>query len=156
MHSDSGPFLHKDIAHRNIAISCATYLASSTCFIDPTVSESEIRLRVVKGYHGLDRYAQEYWLDHLLEFARLHTTVNASPGNDLFERLKGLRRFEKADFSLEFTAELSCVDVATTDNERLSMFDCEPELRKLLAYFLVFRGIMNREKQIQENLDGEL
>ena len=154
LHIDSGPFLRKDIAHRNIAFSCAAYLTSSLCFIEPTISEYENRLRVVKGYHSLHRYAQEYWFEHLLEFARLRSTLTLSSDNDLIERVRALRRFEKEDLPPEFSVELSCRDVSSSDSN--SILENEPEIQEFLDKVLVFRDIVNKEKQIQENPEGEL
>ena len=137
-----------------MAFSCATYLASSLCFIQPTVTEHEIRLRIIRGYHSLHHYAQEYWLEHLLQFVRLHEIPKSSQ-KDLIGRLKALLRFEKNNPTPEFTAEMSRVDVVSSKNTDLSMFDSEPEIRKLLDKVLVFRDFRTREKQVQRTLEGK-
>ena len=120
------------------------------------MTEHEIRLRVIKGYHGLHHYAQEYWLEHLLQFARLHKTPISSPQKDLIGRIKVLLQFEKKNPMPEFTAELSRVDVAPSISTDLSMFDSEPEIRKLLDKVLVFRDFRTREKQVQRTLEGKV
>lgn len=51
-----------------MATACISYLCSSFDLIDERVADSEKFLGVLRSYHGLHLYANEYWLQHLLAF----------------------------------------------------------------------------------------
>jgi hypothetical protein len=71
LHQASGPFLKYVKARYDIAFACITYLNTTHYFRDPNTSEDSLRLQVVKGFHGLYHYASNFWLKHLLQYAKV-------------------------------------------------------------------------------------
>lgn len=66
-------------AHHNISIACIAYLHTSFNFIDPQFSAEKNNINVVKGFHGLHLYANEYWLAHLITYANMHEITEQLP-----------------------------------------------------------------------------
>ncbi|OCL02271.1 hypothetical protein AOQ84DRAFT_382837 [Glonium stellatum] len=61
-------------AHHNISLACIAYLRTSFNFVDPQFPAEQKNTNVVKGFHGLHLYVNEYWLMRfILEF--IQTTV---------------------------------------------------------------------------------
>lgn len=52
-----------------VLLSTATYLCSAFKLVDNTVSEREKTLEILKGFHDLQVYANEYFDHHLLIYA---------------------------------------------------------------------------------------
>jgi len=67
----SGPFIHAGQAHYSIAFSCITNLTSSfivvPCLSD-VQTEQNIERMIVSGAFGLQRYAHQFWSQHILAY----------------------------------------------------------------------------------------
>jgi hypothetical protein len=79
-------------AHYNVSIACIAYLRTSFNFIDPQFSAEQNSINVVKGFHGLHLYANEYWLAHLIAYANMHEITEPLPvtPSSLVEQLLAL------------------------------------------------------------------
>jgi hypothetical protein len=67
----SGPFLRETIGCRDISIACAVYLTNALRVLSPSFSEHDRNCLVGKGLHGFHLYAHEFWVEHLLGFAKI-------------------------------------------------------------------------------------
>lgn len=67
----SGPVLEPAKSQVTIATSCVSYLCFSSRVFGHHASEDSALHSVVSGCHGLQRYANEYWLKHSLAVAKL-------------------------------------------------------------------------------------
>ena len=76
-HSNTFAALQPAQAHVTVSLSCVLYLASSLKFVDPSVSERDIRDQVIQGWHELLLYACDHWLDHLEALAKSPTRLSA-------------------------------------------------------------------------------
>jgi uncharacterized protein CbrC (UPF0167 family) len=61
---------------------------SCLCFLDDKISESVINSRVVKGFHGLHQYANEFWFQHLLQYAKYEYAVEDEDLEELLEEIE--------------------------------------------------------------------
>ena len=66
-------------AHHNVSIACIAYLCTSFNFIDPQFSAEQNSINIVKGFHGLHLYANEYWLTHLITYANMRGNTEPLP-----------------------------------------------------------------------------
>jgi hypothetical protein len=66
-------------AHHNVSIACIAYLCTSFNFIDPQFSAEQNSINIVKGFHGLHLYANEYWLTHLITYANMRGNAEPLP-----------------------------------------------------------------------------
>jgi hypothetical protein len=132
MHQHSGPFLSDNKAHYDLASSCLNYMNSSTCFIDPTFSKDTLKIKVLKGFHGLHHYANEFWFQHLFQYARWQDPVDDEDLDEPLQEVEGF--FWKQTPGV---AKLKLDDTTSTDGIRsqLEVFD-----------ILTFRKFLSQEK----------
>jgi len=67
----SGPFIHTGEAHCSIAFSCITNLTSSFVVVQRLSdgqSQQDIERMVVSGIFGLQRYAHDFWSQHVIAY----------------------------------------------------------------------------------------
>ena len=75
--SESGPFLRREWAHLQQTITCTQVLLSGLILFNNPFNDHEKSLRAVRGVHGLHIYANEFWIEHLLNLAEAHTSCNS-------------------------------------------------------------------------------
>lgn len=83
----SGPFIAEKRAHHDIAFACVAYLANSFELIDDQVSKGSLLIRVAGGFDGLQLYANAFWLDHVLAYVDISTTLDADASCPLVMQL---------------------------------------------------------------------
>ncbi|KAH6689939.1 hypothetical protein BKA61DRAFT_585139 [Leptodontidium sp. MPI-SDFR-AT-0119] len=78
------PLLQYHQMHRDLAYSCLNYMKSTICFIDPTFTEHQLKIRILRGFHDFHNYAQEFWFQHLLQYAKCEeqTESNVSENSE--------------------------------------------------------------------------
>ncbi|KAL9085448.1 MAG: hypothetical protein Q9165_007598 [Trypethelium subeluteriae] len=59
-----GHFVHGLLPHYDIAFACTSYLLKGLKLVDPDYSEDQSLMDVARGYHGLQIYSNEFWLEH--------------------------------------------------------------------------------------------
>ena len=141
---DHGAFLHYPRAHYNIAFSCVNYLRSSFCFVSPALSQAQLQVRVLKGFHGLHHYANEFWFQHLLQYAKCDDPVE----DDQIDELLGeLEEFWKESPGT-IVQKLKLDDTTSADNIELQLdvFDTMPQARRMGLDILTFRRFITQEK----------
>ena len=117
-------------------------MISSLCFIDPTYSEDALRLRVLKGYHGLHLYSSEFWFTHLLQYANREDPVE---DEDLDEPLQEIEEFWKTDPG---SASLKLDDTTSVDNieSQLDVLKHISNSRGMGFDIMRFRKFLSQEK----------
>ncbi|KAL9102668.1 MAG: hypothetical protein Q9187_009098, partial [Circinaria calcarea] len=150
LHHNSGPFLREVDAHYNIAFSCISYLLTSFCLVDSSLPDDEIRLQIVKGYHGLHNYADEFWSEHLLQYINLVDNFDYTTSLSLIKQLEKLLPFQKLSRSQEFCSELDGMKTLLTVSSRLSGLSSLPKVKIFLYEVLAFREILAHEKHRQK------
>ncbi|KAH8650674.1 hypothetical protein BGZ60DRAFT_462571, partial [Tricladium varicosporioides] len=143
----SGPFLDFTQAHHNIAFSCISYLSESFILINPSVSEDEVKTRVVKGYHGLHHYANEFWAEHLLRYSELNGGLDTSTSNSLIQQAQKLAEVEEASQksrhkSILRVSETFAAEINST--LRLSYLNNVTTVKVLVGNVLAFRASLAR------------
>ncbi|KAI3317050.1 hypothetical protein HD806DRAFT_516144 [Xylariaceae sp. AK1471] len=63
----SGPYLSETQVQSDFARACVKYLHTSTIFLSE-IDSRRAAAEIVKGYHNLFPYAQEFWIEHLTSF----------------------------------------------------------------------------------------
>ncbi|KAI9708049.1 MAG: hypothetical protein M1820_004253 [Bogoriella megaspora] len=59
------------VPHYDIALACTNYLLVGLTLVSPSYDEHQRLVDVGKGLHGLQIYANEFWLEHTLAYASL-------------------------------------------------------------------------------------
>ena len=151
----SGPFLLENNAQQIITLSCVSYLTSSFMLIDPEYSEITAKRSVVKGYHSLQFYANEFWLQHLLALSSdPNTCFTDTKYKTLLERLRNLCNAHKKIQSLRnYVPSLSATLGLDSPEIDLDCLNYEPTTKKLASQVLAFRQAI-KHRQTKE-LDSE-
>lgn len=155
LHPASGPFLQLEQAHYNVCFSCTAHLSTTSCLIDPSFLESQLRLRIVKGFHGLHLYANRFWFAHLLEYLKSHGRLDTTVPAALTRQLHCLSQFRKESQSPEFHAELRAIGPLQSIETCTATLDNLPDTKSLVQNILAYRQILAQETHTQKTSDGE-
>jgi hypothetical protein len=150
LHEASGPFLFYNRAHYDLAFSCISYMNTSICFIDPSYSEETLKIRVLKGFHGLHHYANEFWFQHLLQYAKREDPVE---DEDLDEPLEEIQEFWKGDPG---SVHLKLDDTTSADNieVQLDVLASLSNAKQMGLDILTFRKFLSQEKYSHQEPEG--
>jgi hypothetical protein len=155
LHTASGPFLSYVHSHYDIALSCVTYLNTSACFYNPNTSVDDLRVRVAKGFHGLHPYANEYWFQHLLQYAKCLDNMD-DPQYQLEAGLEELLGFWKKDPG-SYASSKKLDDTTTADSiqNQVEPLSDSPWLERMGLDLLTFRANLSQEKFAHLDAHGE-
>jgi hypothetical protein len=128
-------------------------LNTSFCFYDPYFREDDLKLRVLQGLHGLHHYANEFWFQHLLQYAKSGELVNTS--DEMDDAIKGLLKAWKQDPGIAAKA-LKLDDTTTKDNiENEIEALCESWTAHPMGQdILTLRAFLAQEKHAHQEADG--
>ena len=70
------------------SIACIACLDSALWVFSPACADEQRNLRVLRGLHGFQLYAHEYWIDHLLISASHHQTFQYHESKVLINTLE--------------------------------------------------------------------
>lgn len=123
---------------------------SSFCFLDPALSEDALRLRVLKGFHGLHLYANEYWFQHLLQYAKREDPVQ---DEHLEEPLEAIEAFWKG---VPGSAKLKLDDTTSADNieGELDVLASMSNAQQMGIDIMMFRKFLSQEKYSHQDSDS--
>jgi len=130
------------------------YMNSSLCFIDQRYSENALQIRVVKGFHGLHHYANEFWFQHLLQYAKTGNTVE---DEDLDEPLEEIREFWKdAPGVGAKTLKLDDTTSAEIILSQLEAMDSMEQAQEMGLDILTFRKFLSQENNSHQDSESKL
>lgn len=139
------PFLSYTRAQYDLAFACMSYMRSTMRFIDVQTTENERRLRVLRGLHGLHHYANEFWFQHFLQYAK----SKDYPVNDdeLDEFIEDLSDFWKHDPGIG-AKRLKIDDTTSADSIANQLQDLAdmPQAHDMGLDLLTFRRFLSQEK----------
>ncbi|CZR69490.1 related to vegetatible incompatibility protein HET-E-1 [Phialocephala subalpina] len=138
------PFIWRENAHLDIAFSCTAVLNS--CFILlPTLStDSERAAIIVRGFHGLLVYADKFWHKHIQEYCGVLIRQQRQFSPELLSQLCLLLRFTKSGGQALQTSTRESED-DKTEEARLEVLRCVPDVQMLLSNVIRFRAIVEKE-----------
>ena len=131
------------------------YLSTSPCLIHPSVPEDQLRLRIVKGYHGLHLYAIEFWTEHLLQYAKSQSGLDPTVSAPLIEQLQRLLGFRRESQTAEFATEQLAMGASLPIETCTSALKDLPNIESLVKDVLMYRQILGQEKHTQKDPEGE-
>lgn len=114
-------------------------------FIQSAVSTTERQLRVLKGFHGLHNYANEFWFQHFLQYAK---SIDYPVDNDELDEFVGdLSVFWKHDPGVG-AKKLKLDDTTSADNiaHQLQAMENMPQAHSMGLDLFTFRKFLSQEK----------
>ena len=133
----SAPFIVKEKALFNISFSCIAYLNTSLCLLPDNSTPQEQAAIIVSGFHGLQLYANAFWIDHFLSYCDLLAKKRAKPPDELVSQLSKLLEFQKNSCQLD---QHDCPDLVD-DFDVLTHF---PQVRNFISMVMAFRTSLKR------------
>jgi hypothetical protein len=132
------PLVFRENAMLTITFSCVAYLNTSKALLPESSTDQERAAMVLSGFHGLQTYANTFWLNHLLEYSDILTEKKAPIPEDLTSQLKKLLEFRKDPVS-------SRVDISLRSDERFEVFNTIPEMRDFISTIISFRADLRNQ-----------
>ncbi|PQE30183.1 hypothetical protein CJF32_00003614 [Rutstroemia sp. NJR-2017a WRK4] len=108
-------------------------------------SEEEQVLRVVKGFHGLHTYANEFLAQHTLRYAELQYRCNAPFSETLIVLLSRLLCLRKKNMPITFISASRELKAVPDIEQRLAQTNLPPSLRSFMRDMLIFKEISNQD-----------
>jgi hypothetical protein len=117
-------------------------------------SNHQRAMRILRGFHGLHIYAQEFWTYHLLEFCALNNSgdlqTNQLPA-ELSKQLEKLLDFKKPS---KYGSTHSQNDLDLSTSHDLSTFTPLPRVKDLLLATLAFRKAPKPKHALDQSQKG--
>ena len=155
----SGPFLRAALGHSNIALSCTMWLSDSFDLFNASVSDHEMQSRLIHRFHGLQSYAYDSWIHHLLSGTRskaLEDSAVVANNQILISKIKGLLPSQRQLTEPQLQALDSQVGSLTGTQTLLDLLKDDPVAYNLVSRILVFRNKVDRSCKDQENITGKI
>jgi hypothetical protein len=126
---------------------------SSLCFSAEEYSEDDLKIRVLKGLHGLHHYANEFWFQHLLQYAKCKDRVET---DELEEPLEDIDQFWKEDPG-KGAKSLKLDDTTSADaiKAQLEVLEFIPAAQLMGLDILTFRKFLSQEKYSHQDPKSE-
>jgi hypothetical protein len=114
-------------------------------FIQPGVTATERQIRVLKGFHGLHNYANEFWFQHFLQYAKSRGYPVEDDELDIF--VEDLSLFWKHNPGVG-AKRLKLDDTTSADNiaHQLQAMESMPQARSMGLDLFTFRKFLSQEK----------
>lgn len=117
-------------------MSCVLYLASSLDLVDPRIEDSQSSTAVELCLHGLQLYANDHWLDHILalgdqEMCSLIRDQDLRPLRHSLEQLT--TKHNELACLFGFSAEEEHSTVARLEDSHWDFLTLSPNARTLLT-----------------------
>lgn len=137
----SAPFIDLESANFNILFACLCHLNNSIGLLNGSYLDRASV--VVKGFHGLQLYASQFWIEHLLFHCEKQARKKVYLLPELLDQLQLLLRFRKMsglDTHIEEHPNLPQSMANTKLLERI------PNLRNLVSDVITFRSNLDQDE----------
>ena len=148
------PFIWRENAHLDVSFSCITFLNSCLCLLPENSTDAQRATIIVRGFHGLQLYADKFWYKHLLEYCGLLGQHQRQFSTELLTHLQLLLRFRKDNFQVSSTPIKVVTEKAPHDLS-LEALNHLPDVKRLVSDVLAFRAKTAREDASDRNLEGK-
>lgn len=128
-------------------------MRSTALFINPDSTDNARKVRVIRGFHGLHHYSNEFWFHHLLQYAKAKDPVEDDQLDLLVEYMS---IFWKQEPGLG-ASELKIDDTTSAGGiaNQLEVLADMPQTHRMGLDILTFRKFMSQEKLSHQDPDSE-
>jgi hypothetical protein len=140
----------------DITFSCVAFLNSCISLLPENSTEAQRAAIIIRGFHGLQLYADMFWHRHLLAYCSLLGQHKRQFSPELLSQLRLLLRFRKEDSSTPVPQYKSGTDKDGTEDPSLEELNHLPDVKGLVTDVLVFRAKMAREDASDKSPESKL
>jgi hypothetical protein len=108
-------------------------------------TEAERIASILRGFHGLQIYADMFWFRHLLAYCDLLSQHRRQFSSELLAQLQLLLRFRKEGTGAPNAISRTRIEKDATYDSSLEALNHSPEVKRLVSDVLVFRANMKRK-----------
>lgn len=137
----------------DISFSCVAFLNSCIYSLPPNYTEAQKAAVVVRGFHGLQIYADMFWYRHLLAYCGQYQRQFST---ELLAQLQHLLRFRKEDSRAPVPTSKTRTEKDASEDRSLEALNHLPDVKRLVSDVLVFRAKMSREDASDKSLESKL
>jgi hypothetical protein len=138
----------------DISFSSVAFLNSCISLLPENATEAQRAAIIVRGFHGLQLYANIFWYRHLLAYCGLLGQHKRQFSTELLTQLQLLLRFRKGDSRAAVLQSQSGTDKDKTEDPSLEDLNHLPDVKSLVSDVLVFRSKMIREDTSDKSPEG--
>jgi hypothetical protein len=146
-------FIWPETAHVDITFSCVAFLNSCISLLPENSTEAQRAAIIIRGFHGLQLYADMFWYRHLLAYCSLVGQRKRQFSPELLSQLQLLLRFRKEDSS---TPSQCKSGTAGTEDLSLEGLNHLPDVKGLVTDVQLFRAKMVREDAPDKSPESKL
>ena len=140
----------------DISFSCVTFLNSCVSLLPANSTEAQRAAVIVRGFHGLQIYADMFWYRHLLAYCSLSVQHKRQFSIELLAQLQLLLRFRKEDSRVTVLKSKAATEKNGTEDPTLEVLNHLPDVKRLVSDVLVFRTKMSREETSDKSPESKL
>jgi len=129
----------------DITFSCVAFLNSCISLLPENSTEAERAAIIIRGFHGLQLYADMFWYRHLLAYCSLLGQQKRQFSPELLAQLQFLLKFRKEDSRTPVRQFKTGTDKNGAEDPALEELNHLPYVKALVTDVLVFRAKMARE-----------
>jgi hypothetical protein len=141
---EAKPFIQAENAQFNITFSCVSYLNTALILLPIHTTDQERAALVVRGFYGLQLYANQFWYKHLLAYCALWEKKQTQFPDELLMQLDLLVRYLK-DNRPEGESERSSILAKLCVLEGNEGLHHVPHVRDLIANVISFRAALSQD-----------
>ena len=135
-----------------VALSCILSLNTGFTLFHPSISEDEIRIRLVREFHSLFPYAHEFWIQHLVHYVQ-SPIGQKGPSGPLFNQLQLMVEAKRTLGTAE-NRTLKASSVTKDEETLLNALENHSEVYDLVREILMFQNMMKNDVDVQDTLSG--
>ena len=137
-----------------IALSCVLSLSASFSIFHPSITDDEMKKRIINECHSLHPYAHDFWLQHLRSFSQCQADLTSRHFSVLIEPLRRLHDARK-DLERPEMRTLDAASISEHEETLLATLNGDQDVQSLIRAFFAFHGLMKANEEIKDNVSGE-
>jgi hypothetical protein len=140
----------------DITFSCVAFLNSCISLLPENSTEAQRAAIIIRGFHGLQLYADMFWYRHLLAYCSLLGQHQRQFSPELLAQLQLLLRFRKEDNRTPGPESKTGTGKNRDEDSSLEKLNHLPYVKALVTDVLVFRAKIAREDASDKSPESKL
>lgn len=144
LESSNGQFLSPRVGHYDIAFACVSHLLQMLDFARGNELQPKLFVKVGLGIYGLQRYALEHWITHVLEFMAHDEEFKSKDSPLMAQATRLAQEHDRIPRrSILTSKEEFAVEISNFLSLRLERLRGFPEVFELVRKILSFRDYLD-------------
>jgi hypothetical protein len=144
----SGPFISSFTANEDIAFACISHLIQVLDYVDDDISPEDLMTQTGLGLFGLQSYANENWIHHLLQIFEYDAPSSSiAQGAVVMQALRLCAKHNRLLRSRGIEPPIYLQEASSIDLKPcLNKLESTPEIQLLIRQVLSFRSLLEDQQ----------